>query len=135
MAKMEQAHCGHCDKPVLAVCENQVNHILHLLISCLLCGFWLPVWLVLAAMSHRYRCPHCGSPVAQKRSMGSYIVSAVVIFFLLLFGSCVVISQLAADRAQKELDKQQTAPKLEERSDTEAVSPVAPTNSRRRRRQ
>ncbi|MEB4208741.1 hypothetical protein [Mycobacterium sp. 94-17] len=26
-----------------------VNHVLHLLVTVLLCGFWLPVWIVMAA--------------------------------------------------------------------------------------
>ena len=32
-----------------------VNHILHLLVSVLLCGLWLPVWLLIAATSGEKR--------------------------------------------------------------------------------
>jgi hypothetical protein len=31
------------------VTGEKVNHVLHLLISLLLCGFWVPVWILLAA--------------------------------------------------------------------------------------
>jgi hypothetical protein len=37
------------------------NHLLHLLISVFMCGFWLPIWLILAACySEPYRCTRCG---------------------------------------------------------------------------
>lgn len=32
----------------VVVTGQRVNHVLHLLISVLLCGFWLPVWLLVA---------------------------------------------------------------------------------------
>jgi len=32
-----------------------VNHVLHLLVSVLLCGLWLPVWLLIAATSGERR--------------------------------------------------------------------------------
>jgi len=37
------------------VSGQKINHVLHLLISVLLCGLWLPVWLVLAAANQERR--------------------------------------------------------------------------------
>ncbi|WP_156750092.1 hypothetical protein [Mycobacterium sp. E2479] len=33
----------------IVVTGKPVNHVLHLLITVLLCGLWLPVWIILAA--------------------------------------------------------------------------------------
>lgn len=39
------------------------NHVLHLLVTVLLCGLWVPVWIIMA-LSHReygnWRCMECG---------------------------------------------------------------------------
>lgn len=32
----------------VVVTGQKVNHVLHLLVSVLLCGFWLPIWLIVA---------------------------------------------------------------------------------------
>lgn len=32
----------------VVITGQKVNHVLHLLISVLLCGFWLPIWLLIA---------------------------------------------------------------------------------------
>jgi hypothetical protein len=44
---------------------QKVNHVLHLLISVLLCGLWLPVWLVVAVTGVERRTviavDHCGN--------------------------------------------------------------------------
>lgn len=32
----------------VVVTGQKVNHVLHLLVSVLLCGFWLPIWLIIA---------------------------------------------------------------------------------------
>jgi len=37
------------------------NHVLHLLLSLLTAGLWIPVWLVLTLVAAgAYRCPKCG---------------------------------------------------------------------------
>ncbi|MEV0400499.1 helix-hairpin-helix domain-containing protein [Actinoallomurus sp. NPDC050550] len=52
-AVMRQASFGwrvqaQSDTQAVLVSGGQVNHVLHLLITLLLCGLWLPVWVILA---------------------------------------------------------------------------------------
>ena len=56
-----QRHCGTCGQK-RPFSKKGVNHILHLLLSIVTVGFWIPVWLlvgVCAALT-RYRCQFCG---------------------------------------------------------------------------
>ncbi len=39
----------------VVVSGQRVNHVLHLLISVLLCGLWLPVWFIIAASAGEKR--------------------------------------------------------------------------------
>ncbi|HUQ72559.1 MAG TPA: hypothetical protein VM165_23730 [Planctomycetaceae bacterium] len=41
---------------------NPVNHVLHLLATVFLCGFWLPIWILMAltAPTRYLRCLSCG---------------------------------------------------------------------------
>ena len=60
-----QAFCNVCGRPTLHVrAINTPNHVLHLLITIFLCGFWLPIWLLLivTAKKDRLRCALCGQP-------------------------------------------------------------------------
>lgn len=57
----KRRYCPDDDRMVLA--EKQTpNHILHLLLSVVTVGFWIPVWLLVAIGSDlgTYRCPVCG---------------------------------------------------------------------------
>lgn len=57
----QRRYCPEDDRMVLA--EKQTpNHILHLLLSVITVGFWLPVWLLVAIFAdfNAYRCPSCG---------------------------------------------------------------------------
>lgn len=67
-AVQAQRYCPHCARLVLAT-KRTPNHILHLLLTVLLFGFWLIVWFFVAVTSNEpYRCPICGSiTVAEKR--------------------------------------------------------------------
>lgn len=62
---MSQQHhsyfCQHCHEQRLFVRQG-TNHILHLLLTLLLCGTWLIVWLIVAAVNEGkpYLCTHCG---------------------------------------------------------------------------
>jgi hypothetical protein len=57
-----ELYCPHCEKSSLHVREvTIINHALHAILSLLLCGWWLIVWLVLAmnpAVS-RWQCTRC----------------------------------------------------------------------------
>lgn len=56
-----QIYCRSCQRHVLAR-KRATNHVLHLLASVLLCGLWIPVWIVIAllASSEPWRCSVCG---------------------------------------------------------------------------
>ena len=52
--------CPQCQRPAL-VRRPTPNHVLHLLITLLLCGLWLPVWALLSIQIGGWRCASCGS--------------------------------------------------------------------------
>ncbi len=54
--------CKDCDQNVLAV-RKGTNHILHLILSLVTIGFWIPVWIVCAIKIGGYKCPTCGGGV------------------------------------------------------------------------
>ena len=55
--------CWHCKTEVLAQ-KNTPNHILHLILSIVTLGLWLPVWLIISLVNiGGYRCPECGKVV------------------------------------------------------------------------
>ena len=67
MAHTEQTQlgCNRCGEPTLHTCViRPMNHTPHLIVSLLLCGFWLPVWILLAMVhnprSDPWRCSRCG---------------------------------------------------------------------------
>ena len=61
--KQDSRWCGHCQSAVLAT-GTTPNHVLHLLLSLLTFGLWLPVWLLICAGKvGGYRCTRCGMHV------------------------------------------------------------------------
>lgn len=52
--------CETCGEKTKAE-RRPVNHILHLLLTLCTCGFWLPVWVLIAASSRPWTCSECGS--------------------------------------------------------------------------
>lgn len=56
--------CRQCNAQRLFVrTRHETNHVLHLLISALLCGLWIPVWVYLAYHENadQWRCTKCGN--------------------------------------------------------------------------
>lgn len=53
--------CGRCNMYMRAE-RRSVHHLVHLVVTVLLCGAWLPVWGldVLLAACGRWRCGRCG---------------------------------------------------------------------------
>lgn len=49
----------------MVLAEKQTpNHVLHLLLSVITAGLWLPIWFVVALFGGgTYRCPSCGARV------------------------------------------------------------------------
>lgn len=61
--KSKSAYCPHCKDQVLAQGERP-NHVLHVILSFLTLGLWLPIWFIIViAKAGNYRCVHCGQPV------------------------------------------------------------------------
>lgn len=54
-------YCHYCDEMSLAE-RQQLNIPLHLLLTLLTCGLWLPVFIILNTVG-TYRCQRCGSKV------------------------------------------------------------------------
>lgn len=57
MASHVQRYCPTCERMVLAL-KDRTNHILHLLMSVVTVGLWLPVWLI-AGIRSDHRKPLC----------------------------------------------------------------------------
>ncbi len=53
--------CHRCNTQVLAQRERP-NHVLHLLITCFLCGLWIPLWVYAAVRDRPWLCQLCGGP-------------------------------------------------------------------------
>lgn len=64
-------YCPEDDRMVLA--EKQTpNHILHLLLSIISVGFWIPIWLIITVGNDlgAYRCPICGEKTRSRPPRG-----------------------------------------------------------------
>jgi len=89
-----QAFCVRCQRPTL---HNrwvyQVPHLIHLLVTLFLCGFWLPIWLLHAAVncgsSEPFLCTTCGQRLETGRGMTAWLWVGVVVavLFFPVFGS------------------------------------------------
>lgn len=60
-----QARCVTCNGLRL-FSKSGPNHVLHLLLSLVTMGLWLPVWIVILFCGHSrpYRCMRCGDAIA-----------------------------------------------------------------------
>lgn len=75
-------YCQVCQKQVLTHREHKrPNHILHLLITVLMCGLWFPVWIILTLLHllpfSSPRCSNCGTPItfSDERSFERHVRS------------------------------------------------------------
>ena len=61
--KQTNKFCRQCGTGVLAAGRTP-SHVLHLVLTVLSVGLWLPIWILLALFSTGgYRCSNCGSKV------------------------------------------------------------------------
>jgi len=81
MSKITPARCPHCNKEVLAVAVDEVNHILHLLVCLFSCGAWVIVWLLLSCGGTLYVCPDCKHCVKREGGVLPMIVAVPVLIF------------------------------------------------------
>ena len=50
------------DEIAMVLAEKQTpNHLLHLILTIITAGLWVPIWILLTLFSGPYRCPHCGA--------------------------------------------------------------------------
>lgn len=60
MSNQVMKHCPKCAKHTLHV-EESCSHILHLLLSVISAGFWIPVWILMALNAKTTgQCTVCG---------------------------------------------------------------------------
>ena len=71
-----QATCPSCG-PTLAQ-RRGTNHVLHLLITILCCGLWLPVWVLLSIKCGGWLCSSCGAPCTEKSGCGGGFLVAII---------------------------------------------------------
>lgn len=61
MKSVMRSYCRGCyeNRPFE---KQRASHVLHLLLSIVTCGFWLPLWFlcILSAALEPYRCRSCG---------------------------------------------------------------------------
>jgi hypothetical protein len=57
----EQAsrYCKRCNRQML-VARAATNHVLHLILSVLSLGFWIPIWILSSIKFGGWRCQVCG---------------------------------------------------------------------------
>lgn len=68
--------------------QYQTNHILHLLLSIVTAGLWIPVWVIIAAANQQRR-----NPTSFQGSTKSFVirgsVALGVVIFLIVVGSII----------------------------------------------
>jgi ssDNA-binding Zn-finger/Zn-ribbon topoisomerase 1 len=69
MASHQEA-AGHCRKcGDVLVKRPGTRHVLHLLLSIVTMGFWIPIWLLCSIKIGGWRCSQCGKR-ASRRLLG-----------------------------------------------------------------
>ncbi len=84
-----QKYCTNCKGNELHA-RPGTNHLLHLLITMLLCGFWLPIWILSALKFGGWRCQRCGS--GSQGFSAITLLAAVLILCGVLLAKSVVSS-------------------------------------------
>lgn len=82
--EQSQMWCPRCNSHTLAQ-RPGASHLLHLVLTVLTVGLWLPVWILCAVRIGGWRCQQCGGTttaggIAQK------FVSAIMLIGLLVIG-------------------------------------------------
>lgn len=83
--KLANRWCAKCRKQGPAVYAAP-NHVLHLLITLLTCGWWMIVWIWVAFFGGAYQCRDCGSRTYPSRMFAPLMGGARVAALLLLAG-------------------------------------------------
>jgi len=69
LTEQVQWHCNNCRCPTLHVrMTEECPHLIHAIVTCFLCGLWLPVWIVHSILTDSanqrrdWPCNRCGQP-------------------------------------------------------------------------
>ena len=87
-----QRYCPSCERNVLAR-RKGTNHVLHLLLSIITVGLWLPIWLLASVRMGGWRCASCGSTTRTPRGGGSLAWLGIAV----LIGIVVVVVSINQD--------------------------------------
>lgn len=110
--------CPVCQKQTLWA-RPGTNHILHLLLTVLLCGFWAPVWLLASIRIGGWRCQTCGF----KGSLASrFLAPSICVVLFLMF--LVMLSIIARDTSRDASTPQTDGSRTE-------ANPAEPTQAER----
>jgi len=122
-----QKYCKKCQSHELHA-RPGTNHILHLLVTLLLCGFWLPIWILSALKIGGWRCQKCGSADG---SVPVVLLSIVLIAFGLPYACTRVENALSGGRDKKAhpVETTETTPPITpiEAEPTQPAVPSQPT--------
>jgi len=98
-----QIFCERCRRPTLHARQTyDVPHTLHLLVTLLLCGFWLPVWILHAVINEwfskpQFLCQHCGQPAAKPSWSTGSVAMLLCLVIAVLIGLLIAGSNSAGN--------------------------------------
>lgn len=130
-----QKYCMKCRSKELHA-RPGTNHILHLLITLLLCGFWIPIWIISSLKIGGWRCQKCGTAVHR---VPVFLLSFALIVCGLLYG-CSQFAKYTSSKQDKKprpIETTQAAPPITALKENPArtaipntvapIQPAAPT--------
>ncbi len=78
-------YCGNCDREVM-IRRQGTRHVLHLLMSLVTLGFWIPVWILASIRIGGWRCTVCGRSTraaAYPRRLIVGVLLIIIVWFLM----------------------------------------------------
>lgn len=86
----QSIYCVECERQRLHERED-VNHVLHLIVSLFCCGLWPFVWFGLYAHNcwfDDWLCTSCGNAVPSNKTEFYVFLGIFVVFVFVLLGAC-----------------------------------------------
>jgi len=80
-------YCSHCRRQTAAI-QSTANNVLHLLLSLITCGAWLPIWFLCVLLPGSKRCTICGSTTAGGRFV-AFVLNTTGTVLVLLVLACI----------------------------------------------
>lgn len=81
---INRLYCTTCQRETPHQVQG-INHLLHLILTLLVCGLWLPVWIMLAVAGGNAACTRCGTAYANWLERAAWLLARGVL------GLCAVI--------------------------------------------